>query len=176
MLRTQRGTWTIPACSGLLVGILSSFLEVCCLPLHVVAHQNHDLLVALRLFSKYSSQTISSRLRWQSCAVMYEMKEPATCPEKVRSVPGVTMLTTAAPSIMMTFTFLGIWFCGIVSAWPSTPTSSLEDLNFLDRIKMADSPGSRAWKIHQDHHFWCDKKCRVWRRENTLSSLMIAVG
>lgn len=29
---------TIPACSGLFVGILSSFLEVCRLPLHIVIH------------------------------------------------------------------------------------------------------------------------------------------
>lgn len=161
MLRTQRGTWTIPACSGLLVGILSSFLEVCCLPLNVVvvAHQNHDLLGAFRLFSKYSSQTISSRLRWQSCAVMYGMKEPAAYPEKVRSVPGVTMLTTAAPSIMTTFTFLGIWLCGPVSTWRHSVNSDF----FFGRRKFpwSDKDGGELWKIHQDRRIWSDKKCRV---------------
>ena len=73
-------------------------------------------VVAFRLFSRYSSHTMSSRLTWQSCALMYGMKEPSAYPEKVRSFPGLTMLTTAAPSIMTTFISFGILLCGTVSA------------------------------------------------------------
>ena len=65
-------------------------------------------VVAFKLFSRYPPQTISSRVMREKCTLMYGMKEPAAYSEKVHSVPGLTMLITAAPSIMTTFQFLGI--------------------------------------------------------------------
>ena len=109
-----------------------------------------DRVPALRLSATYSSHTTST-LWTCSCDIMYGKNTSFAYSEKVLAAPGLSMLTTAAPSKMTTCT-LGL---AAVSCNGTRSSRQLtkSDLVQLLSMPICDNAGGHTW-------FSCSKNSR----------------
>ena len=109
------------------------------------------LVADWRLLGMHSSHSISTLLAYCNCASMYGMKQrDAYSESEVAELLGLTISTTAGPSIMITSICSGAWSCGWEwGARQSTTSGFLKDGGFHSWIVMVGMPDSRAEEIFQ---------------------------
>ena len=107
---------------------------------------------------------MSTHLTWRSCARVftYGKNDCSAYPEKI-FVPGLIMLTTAAPPFAVWYYPLGILLARI---------SSWEDEVFQRAIRMVGTLGSHVWKTRLNHRPLFDRISRALQKVRSHSSSM----